>query len=134
MSRITPTLTLQLAALFGFLAVALGAFAAHGLKGNIEPPMLDAFKTGVSYHMFHALALLVTVPLIWCKSELRSLQLAVMGFVLGILLFSGSLYVMAITGIRWLGMITPIGGVCFLLAWAALFLSARAFKISYRNN
>lgn len=125
MPRITPVLTLQLAAIFGFSAVALGAFAAHGLKGSLEPRMLEAFKTGVLYQMFHSLTLLAIVPLIWRKSDVRSLQLAIMGFVLGIVLFSGSLYLMAITGIRWLGAITPFGGVSFLLAWVALFLSSR---------
>ncbi len=130
MFRITPTLTLKLAALFGFLSVALGAFAAHGLKGSIEANMLEAFKTGVTYQMFHALTLLLLVPLLWRRSESRSLQLAIIAFVAGIILFSGSLYVMAITGIRWLGIITPIGGVSFLFAWGALFLSARTLAQS----
>ncbi|WP_125932221.1 DUF423 domain-containing protein [Thiosocius teredinicola] len=103
----------------GFLAVALGAFAAHGLKGLLSHGMLDIFQTGVDYQATHALALLL-VGLLGNHSNHRSLGYAGWAFATGILLFSGSLYLLAVTDIRWLGAITPVGGTLFLFGWAAL--------------
>ena len=116
------------AAILAGLAVAFGAFAAHGLKPILEPRMLSAFSTGAEYQMTHALGLLVTA---WIASQhpnnpwfTRAMRL----FVMGILLFSGSLYVMSLSGISQLGMITPLGGICLLGAWACLAFAF--YKIS----
>jgi uncharacterized membrane protein YgdD (TMEM256/DUF423 family) len=108
-----------LAAFFGFTAVALGAFAAHGLKGQLSAELLTVFQTGVHYQMVHALALLAVV-LLGLHAPGRALLAAGGLFVLGILLFSGSLYLLALTGTRALGAITPFGGVSFLGGWLSL--------------
>lgn len=111
-----------LAALLGGLAVGLGAFGAHALAGRVEPRLLEVFETGVRYHFYHALALFVVVFALnrWPNAGLIS----VAGWLLivGILIFSGSLYLMTFTGIRWLGAITPIGGVAFIAGWLCLAL------------
>lgn len=128
-------------AVLGFLAVALGAFAAHGLESNLkasgaetsessENPdpnaypierRLEVFETGAEYQMYHALAILgVGVAAATGRFRRGALNAAGVGFLAGILIFSGSLYLLALTGIRWLGAITPIGGVAFLFGWAAL--------------
>jgi uncharacterized membrane protein YgdD (TMEM256/DUF423 family) len=106
-------------ALFAFFAVALGAFAAHGLKTRLAPDMLAIFETGVRYHMYHALALLGVA---WATSHWPESKVYMAGwaFIFGIIVFSGSLYILSITGIRWLGAITPIGGVGFLIGWILL--------------
>ena len=102
-----------------FFAVALGAFAAHGLKSRVAPDMLTIFETGVRYHMYHALALLAVA---WAGSQWPEsrVQYAGWAFIFGIVVFSGSLYLLSTTGIRWLGAITPIGGLGFLIGWALL--------------
>lgn len=112
-----PTTTLRLGALLGGLAVGLGAFAAHGMKAHYDPAQLQTFETGVRYQMYHALALLGcgvlgrlggrTGPAAWL-------------FLLGITLFSGSLYALVWTGVPGLGAVTPFGGVAFLLGWVLL--------------
>lgn len=106
----------------GFLAVALGAFAAHGLKGKLPPDLFDVFEVGARYHMYHALALLGTA---WAITRWPGTLTTTAGwcFVAGTVLFSGSLYALALTGIRPLGAITPLGGVCFLAGWVALGLA-----------
>ena len=106
-------------ALGGFLCVALGAFAAHGLKSQLSPEMLAAFETGVRYQMYHSFALLVAG---YAARDSALLQFSYAGwlFVAGIVLFSGSLYVLAATGITWLGAVTPFGGVAFLAGWCLL--------------
>jgi uncharacterized membrane protein YgdD (TMEM256/DUF423 family) len=103
------------------LAVGLGAFGAHGLRDKVEPRMLEVFETGVRYHMYHALALLAVG---WAATRWSSAWLNTSGwlFVAGIVIFSGSLYVMALSGARWLGAITPIGGIAFIAGWACLAL------------
>ncbi|OAI43009.1 hypothetical protein AYO41_00365 [Verrucomicrobia bacterium SCGC AG-212-E04] len=115
----TPRLAFQIAAFFGFLAVALGAFGAHGLK-----PMLttlgttESFEIAVRYQFLHALAMLVV-------ARLRPFPAGTWYcFAVGILVFSGSLYVLALTGVKWLGAITPIGGVAFLAGWLLLVIRA----------
>lgn len=108
-----------LGALFGFLGVAGGAFGAHALKAILAPELLQAFEVGVRYQLYHALVLL-TVGLIGRVAPLRLFEWAARGFVAGILLFSGSLYVLALSGIRWIGALTPLGGVAFLIGWACL--------------
>lgn len=107
------------AAVAGFLAVGLGAFAAHGLRNVLSAEYLTVFQTGVHYQMVHALALLA-VGMLLQKTAARSLSIAAWSFAVGILLFSGSLYALTLFGVRGLGMITPLGGVAFLVGWAAL--------------
>lgn len=105
------------------LGVGLGAFAAHGLKGRLAPEMLAVFETAVRYHLVHALGLLAVG---WAVERWPSGWTAAAGWLLvaGILVFSGSLYVLALTGARWLGAVTPVGGLCFLAGWAALAVGA----------
>ena len=112
-----------LAAIFGMTAVAAGAFGAHALRQRLSAPMLEVFETAARYQMYHALALLAVAwavdrwgggPAVW----------AGWAFVVGIVVFSGTLYVLSLTGSRWLGAITPIGGAAFLLGWALLAWSA----------
>ena len=112
-----------LGAVSGFLAVALGAFAAHGLKGKLPQDLFDIFEVGARYHMYHALALLATA---WAVTRWPGTASTAAGwlFVAGTVLFSGSLYALAVTGIRPLGAITPLGGVCFLAGWIALVFAA----------
>jgi uncharacterized membrane protein YgdD (TMEM256/DUF423 family) len=94
-----------------FLAVALGAFAAHGLKGRLSQDMINVFDVGVRYQLYHALALLAVRGEVTAAGWL---------FLAGTVIFSGSLYLLSLTGVRWLGAITPIGGVAFLLGWLSL--------------
>jgi len=109
----------MLGAIGGLTAVALGAFAAHGLKGKLPPDLFDVFEVGARYHTYHALALLATA---WAVTRWPGTATTWAGwcFVAGIVLFSGSLYALAVTGIRPLGAITPLGGVCFLAGWVLL--------------
>lgn len=113
-------LFLILAGLNGFLAVSLGAFAAHGLRDRLSPELLNTFQTGVQYHMYHALALFGIGLLAVNYPGSALLKYSGYLFLAGIVLFSGSLYLLSISGVRWLGAITPLGGVCFLAAWASL--------------
>ncbi|HEY5898754.1 MAG TPA: DUF423 domain-containing protein [Burkholderiales bacterium] len=114
----------MLGAVLAFIGVGLGAFAAHGLKARLDPSLLATFEVGVRYHMYHALALLA-VALAYGKWSNHFVSIAGWLFVAGIVVFSGSLYALSLTGARWLGAITPLGGLAFLagwlcLAWAAL--------------
>ena len=105
--------------LLAFFAVVLGAFAAHGLRTRLTPDMFNIFEVGVRYHMYHALALLAVA---WAASRWpdSKAHLAGWAFIVGIVIFSGSLYVLSVSGIRWLGAITPLGGVAFLVGWILL--------------
>ncbi|CAM3253624.1 hypothetical protein BZK31_08385 [Pseudomonas floridensis] len=114
---------LMLAAFFGFTGVALGAFAAHGLKGRLTAEYLTIFQTGVLYQLVHALALL-GVAVLAAQLPGRLMTWAGISFAIGILLFSGSLYALTLTGIGKLGIITPFGGLAFLTGWAMLGLAA----------
>ena len=114
---------LMLAAFFGFTGVALGAFAAHGLKSRLTPEYLAIFHTGVTYHLVHALALL-GVALLATQIPGRLVTWAGASFAVGILLFSGSLYVLTLTGVSKLGIVTPFGGLAFLAGWLCLGLAA----------
>ncbi len=116
------------AALLAALAVALGAFAAHGLKGQLSPRMLSAFITASDYQMTHALGLLVAAWIGHEQPHNRWFRRACLGFLIGTLLFSGSLYAMALSGITQLGIITPFGGVSLLLAWLSLALAFSQFN------
>lgn len=113
-----------LGAASAFLSVAAGAFGAHALRARLSPDLLAAFETGARYQMYHALGLLAVA---WAVARWpgAATQWAGWLFVAGTLLFSGSLYVLALTGIRWLGAITPLGGVAFLAGWICLALAAR---------
>lgn len=109
---------IRIGAVSGFLAVALGAFGAHALKPHlIETGTLSAWETAAQYHLIHSLAALLP----W---SLAGKGRASMTFMAGILLFSGSLYLLAFTGMKWLGPITPLGGIAFMLGWLLVFLNA----------
>ena len=110
---------LTLGAVSAALAVGLGAFAAHGLRGRLGPDALATFETGARYHMYHALGLLAVA---WAASRWPGGATAAAGwlFVAGTVLFSGSLYLLSVTGQRWLGAVTPLGGLAFILGWLAL--------------
>lgn len=112
------------AALSGFLTVALGAFAAHALKQQLNAESLAIFRTGVDYQMFHALALLTISLLIKQQPKTTLLKVAGYAFIIGTLLFSGSLYALALGAPRAIGIITPLGGLGFLTGWLALALFA----------
>ena len=101
------------------LAVILGAFGAHGLKNKLSPADLAIFETGVRYHMYHALGLILLGILGFHYSG-NVIQLPAVLLSVGILIFSGSLYILVLTGIRWMGAITPIGGVAFIVGWVTL--------------
>jgi len=108
--------TLVAGSLFSFLGVGLGAFAAHELKQRLQPDLFSIFEVGVRYQMYHALALFAVA---WAIDKYPQSTVYVAGycFLGGIIIFSGSLYLLSITGIRWLGAITPIGGLLFLAGW-----------------
>ncbi len=114
-----------IAAIVGALSVALGAFAAHGLKPRLDAHLLANWETGVRYQFYHVFALMAAAWLADRLPECKSARWAGWLFLAGILLFSGSLYVMALTGQRWLGMITPFGGVAFITGWILLAAAAR---------
>ncbi|HCS66141.1 MAG TPA: DUF423 domain-containing protein [Cellvibrio sp.] len=118
---------LIIAALSGFFAVIVGAFAAHGLKKMLAPEMIEVVKTGVQYQMYHALVLLLVGLWLSHKPDISGLKAGGLAFILGTLLFSGSLYALALGAPRWLGPVTPLGGLCFLLGW--LFLLSAAWRI-----
>jgi uncharacterized membrane protein YgdD (TMEM256/DUF423 family) len=114
---------LMVGALSAFVAVAAGAFGAHGLKSRLSAEMLNTFEVGVRYQMYHAFALIVTA---WAQSRWPTAQLTASGwlFIAGTLLFSGSLYLLSLTGLKWLGAITPFGGLAFLAGWLCLAWAA----------
>jgi uncharacterized membrane protein YgdD (TMEM256/DUF423 family) len=116
----TPRVALLVAALLMFVAVALGAFGAHALKSRLEPDLLATWQTGVQYHAWHALGLFAIGLLMLHWPERSDLALAGWLMIAGIVLFSGSLYALALTGVRTLGAITPFGGIAFLAAWLVL--------------
>lgn len=115
-------------ALNGFIAVALGAFAAHGLSDPLAEPMLEVFKTGAEYQLTHALALIAVALLCGKKPPVLSLKVSGWAFITGLILFPFSLYGLAITGVTWLGAITPLGGIGFLVGWVALVIFALQFQ------
>jgi uncharacterized membrane protein YgdD (TMEM256/DUF423 family) len=111
---------------FGFLAVAAGAFGAHALRDRLPPDLLAVFETAARYQMYHALALLAAA---WAAAQWPGSSAGLAGwfFTAGILIFSGTLYLLALTGTRWLGAITPLGGVALLVGWVLLaWAAARA--------
>jgi uncharacterized membrane protein YgdD (TMEM256/DUF423 family) len=117
----------MLGAVFAGFAVMAGAFGAHALKDKLEPNVLQVFETAVRYQMYHALGLLAVA---WActKSDGRGTRAAGWLFIAGMVLFSGSLYAYCLSGIKAFGMITPIGGVCFMIGWVLLALSPRGWS------
>jgi len=119
------------ASLAGFLAVALGAFGAHALKARLSPDLLAVWHTAVQYQFYHVLALLAVVLLMTNGAlESTALKIAGIAFVIGMVVFSGSLYVLCLSGVRWLGAITPLGGAAFLVGWVALFVFAWQWSLT----
>ena len=122
-------LFIQLAALNGALAVMIGAFGAHALKVRLTPELLSVYETGVQYHFWHSLALLAVGLLAFQLPDSRALMASGIAFIMGIILFSGSLYLLASTDIRQLGfmpvgLITPFGGMSFIIGWLLLLISS----------
>jgi len=115
---------LLLGALSALTGVGMGAFGAHGLKAVISPEMLTVYQTGVTYQMWHALGLIAIALISQHAPDSKLLRWAGGLMFAGILLFSGSLYALALLNHTWLGMITPFGGVCFLVAWLLIAVSA----------
>lgn len=124
----TVRLSLVSAALFAATAVALGAFAAHGLKAVLTASQLATFQIGVNYQMLHALALL-GIAILSLKIPHRGFSAAAILFIAGIFLFSGSLYALSFGAPRFLGPITPLGGICFIAGWICLLVGALRVKL-----
>lgn len=122
-------IVLSIAAISGLLAVVLGAFGAHGLKAIISPEMLEVYKTGVQYQFYHTFALLA-VGILMNFNQSKALKWSATLFIIGMILFSGSLYVLSISGIKALGFITPFGGVTWIAAWILLFVHCRKLTSS----
>lgn len=106
----------------GLVSVVLGAFAAHGLRGKISPDLERAFETGVHYQMTHSLAIIVTGLMVAHWGHHWALAWASGSFALGIILFSGSLYLLALTSMKWPGPVTPLGGLAFIVGWGLLMV------------
>ena len=111
----------RIASILMFLAVVMGAFGEHAIRGKISEPNLDIFQTAVLYQLIHAMGLYAVA---WLSTITKDEKISLAGFLMiaGIILFSGSLYVLSLTGIKWLGALTPIGGLSFLAAWVCLLL------------
>ncbi len=114
---------LVLGALFALLAVMAGAFGAHGLRGVIDERGLEVFQTAVTYQIYHSLALILVAILPVAGLSRRLLGIAAGFFVAGILLFSGSLYLLVLTDLRWMGPVTPVGGIGFMVGWILVLMS-----------
>ena len=112
----------MIASVMLMLAVAIGAFGAHGVKAHLSSEMMQVYKTGVEYHFYHALGLLL-VGVLGFSMPSNLLNWSAIFLTTGIILFSGSLYIMAVTGIKWLGVITPLGGLSFITGWILLFIT-----------
>lgn len=115
-----PARIIAIGAASAGLAVALGAFGAHALQSFAAAELLDVFETGVRYHLYHSLALLGIGVFAGQRRDSRPLRFAAVLMITGMVFFSGSLYTMVLTGWRWLGAVTPLGGVAFLAGWAVL--------------
>ena len=113
-------LFITLASLSGMLAVVFGAFGAHALKGKLDDQALKVFETAVQYHFYHTFALLVVGVIALNQPQTVLLKSSGWLFVVGVLVFSGSLYLLSLTGVRWLGAITPLGGLALIAGWACL--------------
>jgi uncharacterized membrane protein YgdD (TMEM256/DUF423 family) len=121
---------IQIAAIVGATAVGVGAFGAHGLESILEANgRLDTFETAVKYHFYHALAILSVAVWYHFQPERKILVKTMWAFLIGIIIFSGSLYVLSLTGITWLGAITPLGGVAFIVGWLMLFWAGKKEQV-----
>lgn len=118
-----PQLILITSAIFGLLGVALGAFGAHGLKKILSSDMLTIWHTAVEYQFYHTFAIALTGVLMLLLPQTILLRFSALAFIIGTVIFSGSLYTLALTNIRWLGAITPIGGVALIIGWFLLAYS-----------
>lgn len=128
-ATVTIRVFLTIAAILAGLSVAGGAFASHALRDKLSDRALEVFEVGVRYQMYHALALLlVAVLMSRTESPPASLTAAGYAFMVGIAIFSGSLYALSLSGVKWLGTITPLGGVAFIVGWACVAISAWSFK------
>jgi uncharacterized membrane protein YgdD (TMEM256/DUF423 family) len=126
---------LLLGALSALIGVGMGAFGAHGLKTVISPELLTVYQTGATYQMYHALGLIGIALIPQQATGFKLLHWAGWLMFAGIVLFSGSLYLLALLNLKWLGMITPIGGVCFLTAWLLIIIfAAKQIKASHHNS
>lgn len=114
---------ISIGALLAMLAVAFGAFGAHALKAQLDSYYLEIYKTGVLYHLIHALGIMMTGIIAQLVPQNRKVITSGYLMLAGVVIFSGSLYLLAITGQRWLGAITPIGGILFLMAWGLFALT-----------
>jgi uncharacterized membrane protein YgdD (TMEM256/DUF423 family) len=122
-------LFLSVASILAGLSVAGGAFAAHALKEKLSERAIEIFETGARYQMYHSLALLVVALLLSRAEASQSLLIAAgSAFIIGIAIFSGSLYALSFSGIKWLGAITPLGGVAFMIGWGCLAIAAWGYK------
>lgn len=117
-------LFITLASLSGMLAVVFGAFGAHALRARLDDYAMGVFETAVQYHFYHSLALLAVGIVALSQPQTALLKSSGWLFLIGILIFSGSLYLLGITGVRWLGAVTPLGGLAFIGGWACLAASA----------
>lgn len=117
-------LTLAVAAISGLLSVAFGAFGAHALRARLDSQALGVFETAVQYQFYHSLALLAVGLLMLQNPASALLRSSALLFILGIVVFSGSLYLLSLTGLRWLGAVTPLGGLGFIAGWACLAAAA----------
>ncbi len=113
-------LFITLASLSGMFAVGLGAFGAHALREKLDEYSMGVFETAVQYHFYHSLALLAVGVIALSQPQTAMLKSSGWLFLVGIVIFSGSLYVLSMTGVRWLGAITPLGGLAFIAGWACL--------------
>ena len=126
---------LLLAALSAMTGVGLGAFGAHGLKNILSPELLTVYQTGVTYQMWHALGLMGIALVHHQAAESKLIYWSGWLMVIGIIVFSGSLYLLAILDLKWIGIITPIGGVSFIMAWVliAIFATQKQYNSRYKN-
>lgn len=123
MKPVSAEFALKFAALSGLCAVALGAFGAHALKNQLSVALMHSYQTAVLYQFVHTLALIAVALVLQLQPGRPYLRASALSFMAGIVLFSGSLYALALTGVRGLGMITPVGGVCFIAAWFLFWLA-----------
>jgi uncharacterized membrane protein YgdD (TMEM256/DUF423 family) len=120
---------LSVAALLGGLSVAAGAFASHALREKLSERAVEIFETGARYQMYHALALLLVALLLSRAEAAQSILIASgIAFIVGVVMFSGSLYTLSLTSIKWLGAIAPLGGAAFIVGWSCLAVAAWSFK------
>ncbi|MEL6472063.1 MAG: DUF423 domain-containing protein [Cyanobacteria bacterium J06623_4] len=117
---------LAIASVLGALSVMGGAFGAHALKGKLSESALGSFETGVRYQMYHAIALLLVALLITQYPQVKGFGIAGWGFVVGVVLFSGSLYGLSLANIKALGPVTPLGGLAFIIGWLSLAWASRS--------